>query len=90
MTFWRKTGRWSAEFTGVAFLLLGAFACFRSLERFYYAYAGPVSDDLEMRHINVTWEIEAWAIAAGFVIIALLLLRLARKLGRPNTNQRVS
>jgi len=65
MTFWRKTGRWSAAFTAVALLLFATFVSFRSVERFYYAYAAPSGDDLTMRHIKPTWEIGTWAVAGG-------------------------
>ena len=84
MKLWRITARWSAVVTGITLILLGAFVCFRSVERYYDAYATPASDDLTMRHINVTWELKAWAVAAVFVISGLILLRLARTLKKTN------
>jgi len=68
---------------GVAFILLGAFVCFRSLERYYYAY-GPATDDLSSRHINMILEISAWVIAVAFVVSGIILLRLAKNLNRSN------
>jgi len=81
MIHWRRTGGWGVAIAGVAFILFGAFVCFRSLERYYDAYR-PASDDLGMRHINMTLEIEAWAATAAFVVSGLILLRLARTLNR--------
>jgi hypothetical protein len=66
--------------SGIAFILFGAFICVRSVERFYYAYAGPATDDLTMRHIHGTRELGAWAVAAAFIIPGLILLRLAMTL----------
>lgn len=70
-----------ARIGGVAFILFGAFVCFRSLERYYYAY-GPVTDDLSMRHINITLEISAWAISVAFVVSGIILLKLAKTVTR--------
>ena len=81
MTFWRKTAGWGAAIAGSAFILVGALACLRSLERYYYA-CGPATDDLNMRHINVTWEIEAWAVTVVFIVSGFVLLRLAETLRR--------
>jgi len=72
-----KNGGWGAAIAGIASILFGAFACFRSLERYYYAY-GPATDDLEMLHIKATWEIEVWAVTVAFIAAGFILLRLAK------------
>jgi hypothetical protein len=76
-----RSGGMGARIGGVAFILFGAFVCFRSLERYYYAY-GPVTDDLSMRHINITLEISAWAISVAFVVSGIILLKLAKTVTR--------
>ena len=81
MIQWRKAGVCGAVIAGVALILFGAFVCFRSLERYYDAY-GPVSDDLSTRHINMTFEMSAWAITVAFVVSGIVLLRLAKTLNR--------
>lgn len=84
MNFWRKMERWGAAVTGIAFILFGAFVCFRAIERIYFSYVAPATDDLAMRHVRVMWEIGAWAIAVVFILSGLILLRLAKTLGRSN------
>jgi hypothetical protein len=84
MNFWRKTARYGAAVTGIVLVLFGAFVCFRNIERYYYAYLAPATDDLTMRHVKVTWEIGAWAVAVAFVISGLILLRLAKTFMRSN------
>jgi hypothetical protein len=79
MIHWRKAGKCGAAIAGVALILFGAFACFRSLARYYDAYR-PVSDDLSTHHINMTFEISAWAITVAFVLSGIILLRLAKTL----------
>jgi hypothetical protein len=81
MTIWRRTAGWAAVAGGVASILLGAFVCFRSLQRYYYAY-GPATDDLEMRHIKVTFEIEVCAVTLLVILSGFALLRLAKNLTR--------
>jgi hypothetical protein len=83
MTFWRRTAGWGAAIAGVAFILFGAFMRFRSLQRYYYAY-GPATDDLNMRILRPTWEIEAWAATVDFIVSGFILLRLAKTLRRSN------
>jgi len=80
----RRTAGWGSAIAGIVFILFAALACFRSLERYYYAYYGPVTDDLTIRHINVTLEISAWAIAGAFVASGIILLRFAKTLNRSN------
>jgi|HubBroStandDraft_2_1064218.scaffolds.fasta_scaffold3902967_1 hypothetical protein len=83
MIFRIRMAVWGAAIAGITFVLFGTFVCFRSLERYYYAY-GPATDDLNMRHIKATLEIEAWAATAVFIIFGLILLRLAKTLRRLN------
>jgi hypothetical protein len=78
-----RSGAIGAAIGGVALILVRVFVCFRSIERYYYAY-GPATDDLAMRHINVTLEISAWAITVAFVVSGIILFRLAKVLNRSN------
>jgi uncharacterized membrane protein HdeD (DUF308 family) len=81
MNFRRRTAGWGSLIAGIVFILLGALMCFRSIERYYYAY-GPATDDLDMRHIHMTWEIEAWAVTVTFVVFGTVLLRVAKTLNK--------
>lgn len=81
MTFLRRTAGYSTGIAGIAFILLGAVVCFRSLERYRDAYEPP-SDDLMMCHINAIFEIEAWALVVAFVVSGLLLIKVAKTLGK--------
>ena len=83
MLFRIKTAVWAASVAGTAFILFGTFACFRSLERYYYAY-GPATDDLNVYHLKATLEIEAWVTTAVFITFGFILLRLAKALRRLN------
>jgi hypothetical protein len=83
MALWRRTVGWGAAIAGVAFILFGAFGCLRSLQRYYYAY-GPATDDLNMRVLRPTFEIEDWALTVAFIVSGFILLRLAKTLRRSN------
>jgi hypothetical protein len=83
MIFRIKTAVWSAAIAGVAFILFGTFVCFRSLERYYYAYS-PATDDLNTHHLKATLEIEAWVATVGFIALGFILLSLAKTLRRLN------
>jgi hypothetical protein len=83
MLFRIRTAVWGAAIAGIAFIVFGAFVCFRSLERYYYVY-GPATDDLNMHHLKATLEIEAWVATVAFIALGFIFLRLAKALRRLN------
>ena len=76
---------WRALTLGVSLplIVLAGVMAWSSFERLYTAYlfaqGGAATDDLTQAHINVRYELAAWGIVVGLVLLVSFLLRSWRR-----------